>query len=247
MKISGGVFQGTVAAGDGVVFRMQRPCREAVDGDVASFFTRKGYYAYGMQAFVDSSCKFLSISMKMCASTHDSTAYLVSDVSNAIRAGRLPSWAHIVLDEAYTNTRQELSPYRGRNLDVWMDSFNYRLSLRRQCIKRAFGILVQRWGVFWRPLRVAYRRVPLLIRASCRLHNFCVEKMGTPTYVEVARGDVRMGDIASPLFTDGTGGNHRGRRSDLEETDTRRSLTNKLCALGITRPAHSRFSRVERI
>ena len=41
MKISGGVFQGTVAAGDGVVFRMQRPCREAVDGDVASFFTRK--------------------------------------------------------------------------------------------------------------------------------------------------------------------------------------------------------------
>ena len=247
MKISGGVFQGTVAAGDGVVFRMQRPCREAVDGDVASFFTRKGYYAYGMQAFVDSSCKFLSISMKMCASTHDSTAYLVSDVSNAIRAGRLPSWAHIVLDEAYTNTRQELSPYRGRNLDVWMDSFNYHLSLHRQCIERAFGILVQRWGVFWRPLRVAYRRVPLLIRVSCRLHNFCVEKMGTPTYVEVARGDVRMGDIASPLFTDGTGGNHRGRRSDLEETDTRRSLTNKLCALGITRPAHSRFSRVERI
>jgi len=86
MDISGGVFQGTVAAGDGVVFRMQRPYREAVNGDVASFFTRKGYYAYGMQAFVDSSCKFLSISMKMCASTHDSTAYLVSDVSNAIRA-----------------------------------------------------------------------------------------------------------------------------------------------------------------
>ena len=88
-SISGGVFQGTVAAGDGVVFRMQRPHREAVNGDVASFFTRKGYYAYGMQGFVDSRCKFLSISMKTCSSTHDSTAYNVSDVSNAIRDGRL--------------------------------------------------------------------------------------------------------------------------------------------------------------
>ena len=128
-SISGGVFQGTVAAGDGVVFRMQRPHREAVNGDVASFFTRKGYYAYGMQGFVDSRCKFLSISMKTCSSTHDSTAYNVSDVSNAIRDGRLASWAHIVLDEAYTNTLQELSPYRGINLDVWKDSFNYHLSL----------------------------------------------------------------------------------------------------------------------
>ena len=73
MRISGGVFQGTVAAGDGVVFRMQRPHREAVDGDVASFFTRKGYYAYGMQGFVDSSCKFLSISMKLCSSAHRGT------------------------------------------------------------------------------------------------------------------------------------------------------------------------------
>lgn len=230
------------------MFRMQRPHREVVDGDVASFFTRKGYYAYGMQGFVDSRCKFLSISMKTCSSTHDSTAYFVSDVSNAIRDGRLASWAHIVLDEAYANTPQELSPYRGRSLDIWKDSFNYHLSLHRQCVERAFGILVQRWGVFWRPLRVAYRRIPLLIRVACKLHNFCIDKMGMPTYVEIARGDARMGDIASPLFTDGTNGNFRGRRSDLEETDVRRHLTAKLRALGIMRPAHSRHSsRVARI
>jgi hypothetical protein len=61
MSISGGVFKGTVAAGDGIVFRMDRPTNKEVDGDVSSFFTRKGFYAYGVQAFVDSSCKFLSI------------------------------------------------------------------------------------------------------------------------------------------------------------------------------------------
>lgn len=247
MRISKGVFQGTVAAGDGVVFRMQKPTREAADGDVASFFTRKGYYAYGMQAFVDSSCKFLSISMKMCSSTHDSTSYLVSDLSHAIKEGKLASWAHIVLDEAYPNTEQELSPYRGRNLDLWKDSFNFHLSMHRQCVERAFGLLVQRWGVFWRPLRVAFHRIPLLIRVACKLHNFCIDRNGLPTNIDVARGDVRSGDIASPLFTDGTGGSYRGRRSDREETNTRASIMNRLRLLGITRPAHSNFSRVPRM
>ena len=99
----------------------------------------------------------------------------------------MESWAHIVLDEAYPNTRQELSPYRGRNLDIWNDSFNYHLSLHRQCVERAFGILAERWGVFWRPLRVAYRRIPLLIRVDCKLHNYCIDKFGMTSSIEIAR------------------------------------------------------------
>jgi hypothetical protein len=245
-KLSKGCFKGTVAAGDGVVFRMHRPAKEAVDGDVASFFTCKGYYAYGMQAFVDSKCRFLSISMKMASSTHDHTAYIASNVSVAIKGGKLPTWAHIVLDEAYPNTEQELSPYRGRNLDLWSDSFNYHLSLHRQCVERAFGILVQRWGVFWRALRVAYRRIPLVIRVACKLHNFLTDRNGIEEKIEIARGDVQYGDMASALFTDGTGGG-RGRRSDLEDCERRTSMTERLRGLGITRPAHSQFSRVARI
>ena len=185
--------------------------------------------------------------MNMCSSTHDSTAYYVSDLSKAIRAGRLKPWAHIVLDEAYPNSTQELSPYRGRGLGIWKDSFNYHLSLHRQCVERAFGILMQRWGVFWRALRVSYRRIPLLIRIACKLHNFCIDRMGVPRNIEVARGDVRPGDIATPLYTDGTGGNFRGRRTDLEESDTRSDLVKRLQHLGIMRPPHSRFSKVIRI
>jgi hypothetical protein len=44
LSICGGKFPGTVAAGDGVVFRMDKPNKEEVNGDVASFFTRKGFY-----------------------------------------------------------------------------------------------------------------------------------------------------------------------------------------------------------
>lgn len=59
------------------------------------------------------------------------TAFIVSDLYNEIEAGKLPSWAHTVLDEAYVNRKQELSPYKGRSLGVWEDSFNYHLSLHR--------------------------------------------------------------------------------------------------------------------
>ncbi len=44
LNISKGALQGTVGAGDGVVFRMEKPPKNQVDGDVASFFNRKGYY-----------------------------------------------------------------------------------------------------------------------------------------------------------------------------------------------------------
>ena len=125
-----------------------------------------------MQAFVDAACRFLCISSKLCSSVHDSTAYIVSAMSEAIKAGRLPSWAHIVLDEAYTCTNQELSPFKGRDLDQWNDSFNYHLSLHRQVVERAFGMLTQKFGIFWRPLRIAFKRIPLAIRVCCKLRKF---------------------------------------------------------------------------
>jgi hypothetical protein len=202
--------------------------------------------AYGMQAFVDSSCVFRNLSMKLCSSVHDSTAYIVSDLAIAIRAGKLPSWAHIVLDEAYPCRNQELSPFKGRNLELYKDSFNYHLSLHRQVVERAFGLLVQRWGVFWRPLRVAFKRIPLLIRVCCRLHNLCIQRFGHGESIRVARGDVRPTDIASVLYTDGTG-LFRGRRSDRDVSNVRDSIVERLRQLGKIRPAHSRFSRVARV
>ena len=89
-KFNRGLFPGTVAAGDGIVFRIWRPPAYAVDGNVTSFFNRKGFYGFGMQGFCDGDCKFVHISMKTCSSTHDSTAYIVSGMSKVIEQGLLP-------------------------------------------------------------------------------------------------------------------------------------------------------------
>ena len=78
----------------------------------------------------------------------------MTQLSHAIKNGKLASDYHIVLDDAYSCTDQELTPWKGRALPPDKDAFNYYLSLHRQVVERAFGLLIQRWGIFWRPLRV---------------------------------------------------------------------------------------------
>jgi len=50
------------------------------------------------------------------------------------------------------------------------------LSFRRMAIECAFGILVRRWGVFWRPLEVRMDRRAPLISAAMRMHNYCIDR-----------------------------------------------------------------------
>jgi hypothetical protein len=66
----------------------------------------------------------------------------VTQLSKDIKVGKLPKQYHVVLDEAYPCSEQEMSPWKGRNLSVEKDAFNYYLSLNHQVIERAFGILV---------------------------------------------------------------------------------------------------------
>ena len=64
----------------------------------------------------------------------------------------------------------------GRGLDIYKDSFNYWLSHSRQAIERAFGMLTQRWGIFWRIFRFSFDRLPLVALVCMKLHNLCVDK-----------------------------------------------------------------------
>jgi hypothetical protein len=80
----------------------------------------------GLQAFCNATCHFVRISSKLCLSTNDNTMYIVTQLLKDIKAGHLPSKYHVVLDEAYPCTKQEMSPWKGRNLPVHKDAFNYR-------------------------------------------------------------------------------------------------------------------------
>ncbi len=88
------------------------------------------------------------ISSQLCSSTNDNTCYIVMQLSKDIKAGQLPPQYHVVLDVSYPCMGQEMSPWEGRNLSVEKNAFNYYLSLNCEVIEQAFGILVQRWGIF---------------------------------------------------------------------------------------------------
>jgi hypothetical protein len=75
------------------------------------------------------------------------------------------------MDEAFKCTNQELSahpkPRTGRVTEA-QDAFNFHLSLQRQVIERCFALLVWRWGIFWRPIKVSFGSIKDLVACCCR-------------------------------------------------------------------------------
>jgi len=72
-----------------------------------------------------------------------------------------------------------MGPYEGLNLSAYdpsKDSFNFYHSRLRITIERCFGIFIQRFGIFWKPLRFSLKIIMKIIEAACRLHNFCLRR-----------------------------------------------------------------------
>jgi len=188
----------------------------------------------------------------MQISFHSFSSYVVSSLAYAIKEGKLPPQFHIVLDDAYVCTNQELTPWKGRNLSSEKDVFNYYLSLQRLVVERVLGLLVQRWGIFWRALRVNMNKIPLVITVACKLHNICVDRLELlmlnhmlGEILEIYRNiDVHGGDDQSMHYTDGTGLRRGHRpRSDLDQCPKREAIKTHLRRHGAIRPDDSTFSR----
>lgn len=58
-------------------------------------------------------------------------------------------------------------------------------------------MLLWRWGVFWRPLRVSFTKRPSLIRACFRPHNSCRSPFGADASLVAPYGNDRVGGIVS--------------------------------------------------
>jgi hypothetical protein len=118
------------------------------------------------------------ISSKLRSSTNDITAYTVMQLSKDIKSGKLLKQYNVVLDEAYPCMDQEMSPWKGQNLPTEKDAFNYYLSLNCQVIEWAFGLLIQRWGIFWWLLCLSMLNRGVAVCVTCRLHNICADDFG---------------------------------------------------------------------
>jgi hypothetical protein len=127
------------------------------------------------------------------------------------------------------------------------DAFNFMLSQQRQAVERTFGLLYSRWGILWRPLRVKFDNLSLLLHTLCRLHNYCMKDRHVASFTTIAdiaheedhrwrRGDptghmrLLLAQVQTLEQRQG-----QGRRTDLEST-RRTAITNVIQRSGFTRP-----------
>jgi hypothetical protein len=140
------------------------------------------------------------------------------------------------------------------------DAFNYYHSNFRISIECAFGILVQRWGVLWRPMRVAYRKVSRVVELCMMMHNYCIDcnirTMRRST--EKKWEDQGVCNInLNQQFLEGTGSvvfsvippeaMTKGRRRDLESSKRRELITACLRSVGLGLPAFSNYGKSTQI
>lgn len=78
----------------------------------------------------------------------------------------------IVADDAFPLTTNIMRPFPGKNLTDEQRIFNYRLSRARRISENVFGILVQKFRMFMRPLQGNPDNITKIVLAACILHNF---------------------------------------------------------------------------
>ena len=129
-----------------------------------------------VQAICGARRPFVFVSMDVSGATHDSHAVSFSALWAALQIGLLiqVSGYHILGDTAYQGTCQIFTPYIG-NVSAEESVFSFYHSSIRMCIECSFGILVGRWGILWKPLRVPLHRAPVVIEACMTLHNLCID------------------------------------------------------------------------
>ena len=226
---SDNVVRGCVGALDGMAVCIRKPLPKEC-GNPKHYYNRKGFFALNLQAICDANKRFLFFSVLCPGSTHDSLAFDMSSLGRRIaKEGMLkPYW--IAADNAYRASEFIVVPWPGRNLDVAKDSFNFWLSNSRITIEGAFGILTQRWGIFWRPLPCTLDLSIWIIGTCILLHNLCIDAR-VDQNVEFMFGNCGTFDEAAPflhtggaLWADQSSSSMRGHRSDLD-TCPRRCIT----------------------
>ena len=171
--LANGLLHGCVMAIDALVIRTRRPRRTETNA-IMAYRNRKGFWGFPVLAGVDHKTRFTMWSHRTTGSTHDSMSWSVSDEFERIK--ELPDEYFVIGDEAFRNTNKFLVPWKGHSITAWKSSFNFHLSSMRQCIERAFGILVARWLILSKPLQVAKNKWTLVSRVCAKLHNFLVSE-----------------------------------------------------------------------
>ncbi|KAH9111947.1 hypothetical protein AeMF1_013630 [Aphanomyces euteiches] len=113
--------------------------------------------------------------MKSPGKVNDVTAFAKWRLNTKLKTQ--PHGYYIIGDNAYTLSEHLLVPFSKPELRTQARSdYNFYISQLRIRIEMAFGLLVNKWRIFKRPLRVKFSNCNQIINACVRLHNFCINE-----------------------------------------------------------------------
>ena len=113
-------------------------------------------------------------------------------------------------------------------------------------------MLVNRWGIFWRPLRIDIRKVPQVIAVCMKLHNFIIDTgdlkipvarvfRETAPFVLRDQRTIQSRPRLRTMLSEYSGRYNTTTRVDGQAT--RDFLLNYTTSAGLTRPPRSGYRR----
>ena len=169
----GGIWTGQVGAVDGVHFPMRAPTKKDVSKPMRYYVQRKGEYALLCMAVCDAARRLTFFDISQEPTTHDSLAWLASDLGKKLDAGLLLPQYHFNGDAAFSPSVSMMTPSGN---DPELDDYDFHQSSNRMPIECAFGILIRRFACLYKPLQCAFHRRTSLIAACIHMHNFCIDQ-----------------------------------------------------------------------
>jgi len=170
----GGRFRGVVGCIDGCHFTTKSPGVK-VDNPRRYHVSRKDKFGLLFSAICDIKRRFNWFDCSYCPQTHDSVAWGGTQLGKEVSSGRFPKQYCFLGDSAYNVGPSMLTPYPGSHLPSSQDGYNWQQSSLRMCIECAFGMLIRRWGILWRPLEGEVDRRSLVVGACMLFHNHCID------------------------------------------------------------------------
>ena len=192
-----------MAVATGFLERWNMPnCLGALDGkhvmlrppinSGSTYFKYKHSFSVVMMALVDADYKFLYVDVGANGRISDGGVFKGCSLEHSLENNTAnfppptsfpgddrPASHFIAADEAFGLKEYLIKPYPHRNLESAQIIFNYRLSRARRVVENAFGILANRFRVFFTHIALEPAKVEKIVLACCALHNFLRVKAGT--------------------------------------------------------------------
>ena len=167
---------------------------KAVDNPAKYHVSRKDKYALLCMAVADAHRKIIDYDISQTPTSHDSLAFTASALGKRIEQGDLEEPFFLNGDSAFNISPSMVTPTGGAD-----DDFDFYQSSNRMPAECAFGILIRRFPVLWRPLQMAFEKRSAFIGACIRMHNFCIDMKLADEFSDGAmEGEVRQCVMIQP-------------------------------------------------